>query len=185
MELRFKRIEKTLSEVATALQADGVASMMSSEDFATLLESVLPEISRSTNEDRRERYRDLLIKSARLEPGSDLRQDASLYAGLLREIDPPGLTVLGALTKSPSERNSIFSKPSSRLYIGLVDFSAPEGDFILLPYAWILIEEWVWGLKEKRLPGFDSVDARGGFGSVYLTALGKFFIEWVTRSPAT
>jgi hypothetical protein len=182
-ELRFKRIEQTLSEVAAELDVRGAFSSVANEDFATLLESVLPDLGRSTNEERRQRYRDLLIKSAQLQPGSVLWQDATLCAGLLRDIEPPGLAVLGALAKSPNPQNTIFSKPSPRLYTSEVDFAEPKGDFILLPYQWILIDEWVVRLREKRLVGLSSRDARGGFGGVYLTDLGRFFIEWVMEKP--
>ena len=79
-ELRFKRIEQTLTEVAEALEIKGVVSSVANEDFAALLESVLPDLGRSTNEERRQRYRDLLIKSAQLQHGSVLWQDATLGA---------------------------------------------------------------------------------------------------------
>ena len=41
-----------------------------------------------------------------------------------------------------------------------------------------MIEEWARRLREKRLIDFISVDARGGFGGVRLTALGQFFVKW-------
>jgi hypothetical protein len=178
-ELRFKRIEKTLAEVAEAIQHEGAASPFPNEEFVALLEAVMPELARATDEHLRTRYRDLLLKASHLEPGSPLWQDATLCAELLRTIEPPGITVLGALARSPTERNTLFSKPTSRLFGGEVDLGTPPEQHTPLPYDWLVVEEWVYRLKEKRLIGLSSGDARGGFGGVYLTDLGRFFIEWV------
>jgi hypothetical protein len=58
-ELRWKRVEATLREVAEMLGSKNANSMVN-EEFANLLENVLPDLSRATDEEKRERFRDLL-----------------------------------------------------------------------------------------------------------------------------
>jgi hypothetical protein len=183
-EMRFKRIEKTLSEVALALEENGKdsASAMSGEEFVTLLESALPELGRSTNEHQRKRYRDLLLKASQIEPNSELWQDANLCATLLSEIHPPGLVILGALARSAVSQNTLVSRPEVRLYEGQVDPAQLNGKFVQIPYEWTVIQEWMYRLKEKRLLGIGSADARGGFGGVTLSELGRFFVNWVDHT---
>ena len=42
----------------------------------------------------------------------------------------------------------------------------------------LLLEEWCWRMRDMRLITFSSGDARGGFGGVGLTPLGRLLIRW-------
>jgi hypothetical protein len=58
-------VEESLKEVAEAL-GDVKAKFMVNEEFVNLLENVLPDLSRATDEERRQRFRDLLTNAAEL-----------------------------------------------------------------------------------------------------------------------
>jgi hypothetical protein len=49
---------------------------------------------------------------------------------------------------------------------------------------WPVVEEWTHRLREKRLIGFSSTDARGGIGGVFMTELGKMLVEWTIGERA-
>ena len=93
-EMRFQRIEKTLSEVASRLGAEKAGAAVN-EHFSTLLESVLPELSRAVDDDKRQRFRDLLTNAGQLPEDSGAWEEAALSARLLNEIETPGLAIDG------------------------------------------------------------------------------------------
>ena len=69
-ELRLRRLDRTLKEVAEELRARGASPRVDTEEFARLLEGVLPRLSRATNEDVRMRLRDLLLNATALPAAS-------------------------------------------------------------------------------------------------------------------
>ncbi len=189
VELRFRRIEQTLTEVAEALEAGKQTPNVSSEEYASLLESVLPRVGRATNEDVRLRFRDLLLNTAPLGTGSSEWEDASLARTLLEEIDAPGLAVMAALGRCPEANRpetsdhpwpnvSLVSRPFPQLVVGEFDYNHPHEAGTRIAYDWATVEEWVHRLREKRLLGYSSSDARGGFGGMYLNRLGLLLIRW-------
>lgn len=181
VELRWKRVERTLAELAEALHKTHIVGL-TTEEFVNLLESVMPKIGRAVNEERRLRFRDLLINAAKLEPGSSAWEEANLTAELIDTIEGPGLAIIAALGKCKSERNTITSRPTSAVYDGEAEIVNPKGPCFRIAYEWPIVEEWARRIQEKRIIGFMSVDARGGFGGVYLTELGKFFVRWAIKN---
>lgn len=181
-ELRARRIETTLSEVAKALQDRGKHSV-ASEQFVTLLESVSPALSRSTNEDKRQRFRDLLTNAASLPPESPKWEETALASELLKEIESPGLAILAAIAsiKNPENQLTLTSRPVSQLCEGEFDHDSPGDPQRPLLYDWVVVEFWARKLKEKRLILYKSHDARGSFGGLSLGSLGEFLIRWTLR----
>ncbi len=185
-ELRMRRIEATLHEIAVILHQKKIPpSAVETEEFANLLESVAPALSRSTNEDRRQRFRDLLLNAAQTPSGDPIWEEARFASKLLDPIDPPGLAVLAALRETDlGNRFDVVSVPTPQVFKGHFNFDNPPGTHHVLPYEWPLIDEWVSRLREMRL-----IDTRGGFGrgghrQVCLTDVGKMLIRWTLREDS-
>jgi hypothetical protein len=116
-ELRLKRVEKTLKEVAQKL-GNKKAKNIVNEEFVILLESVSPDLSRATDEEKRQRFRDLLTNAAELAPSKGW-EEARLAAELLKKIDTPGLVVLSELAKlDKGETATLASRPVPQLARG-------------------------------------------------------------------
>jgi hypothetical protein len=99
-ELRMKRVEHTLNEVADMLRERNIdPTVENNEEFANFLETALPPLSRATNEDRRQRLRDLIFNVIQLEQ-CDVRWSEAHYAlRMLEKIDEVGLVILAAGAK--------------------------------------------------------------------------------------
>ncbi len=180
-EIRMKRIEETLSEIAESL-GDSGAESVTNERFVTLLESVAPDLSRSIDEEKRQRFRDLLTNAATLPSETKEWEEAALASTLLREIEAPGLAILAALAQCKKSADiTLTSRPVSQVVEGPFDYEEPGEPQHALPYEWVLVEYWARELREKGLIGFGTRDARGGFGRVALTPLGEFLIRWSVR----
>jgi len=184
-ELRMRRIESTLQEIAETLQQRGLTPYVDNEYFVNLLEVVVPSLSRSINEDRRHRLRDLLLNAAHTPPNDSNWEEANLAFKLLESIDGPGLAILAGISKSSSDSVSLVSKPTCQVFDGDFDFKNPQGPHHILPYEWPVIEEWARRLNEMRLIGYGSHDARGGFGHVYIRELGKMLVKWTVSEYKT
>jgi len=186
-ELRRKRLETTLNEVADRVRALHGLGIKFSEAFANLVESSALALSRAVREEKRARFRDLLINAAPLPPGDAAWEETMMVSRLLGQIDAPGLAVLAAISKSPTNRSTVTAQPSVRVYDA--DTSVPEilerpeemGVYHEIPFAWPVVEEWMHRLGGMRLLGYQSSDARGGFGSVYLRDLGLMLVRWAQQ----
>ena len=179
-ERRMRRIEVTLSEVASALGPQG-SMLLVQEQFVNLLEAVAPSLSRTTDEAKRERFRDLLKNAGQLTPNDPKWDEASLAAELLEELDGPALAILAAITRCNDPHGgklTIASRPVAQVFEGDFNYDAPGSPQQLLPYEWIVVEFWARELKSKQLIWYSSMDARGGFGGLRLAPLGDFLIRW-------
>jgi len=194
-ERRMRRVERTLAEIGQRLEALGATSAVDSEEFVGLLEISVPKIARAVSEDTRERFRDLLLNAATLPPGSPEWRSAELAEELLSEIDAPGLAILAVLgrcpeavqpSEGPVPNTSLVSRPVPQLVVGEFDYANPGEVQRPIGYDWPVVEEWTQRLREKRLLHFHASDARGGFVSIYLTALGQLLVRWALAdaSPA-
>jgi hypothetical protein len=181
-ELRMKRIERTLTELGEAIRSEGSRARIDTEEFVNLFEKVLPQINRSVNEKRRVLLRNLLINASFSEPGSPEWDEANLAAELVAEIDTPGLEVIAALSKCREQNNFMSSQPSPRIYDGGTEFGKPTDTYYLVNYDWPIVEEWILRLREKRLLWSQTHDARGGFGGLQLTDLGRCLVKWAMSS---
>jgi len=178
-ELRLQRIEKTLREIGEALGDS--KNFVDSEEYANLLEVVLPKLARATGEAKRERFRSLLLNAAAQDPAGQEWAATSLAADLVAELDDPALFVLARLFVFDNSKDVDFvSLPSPQLvYSESFDWQSPDQLTPAIPYAWPVLEEWMWRLKERRILTFKSHDARGGFGGIEFTALGQTVIAWI------
>lgn len=98
-ELRLKRVEKTLKEMGEKIEALGSQHLIDdNEDFAKLLEDVIPKIGRSTRENKRVAFRNLLVNAARVSPEHNDWDRIAIVSQLLDQIDYPGMEILSSLT---------------------------------------------------------------------------------------
>ena len=173
-DLQLKRIEKTLAEVAAQV-GEEKSKAAANENFANLLETVLPDLSRAVEDEKRQRFRDLLSNAAELPEGSTEWEEAALAAALLRDIDTPGLAILAAVANlDEGETATLTSKPVSQLARGDFDYDNPGDPQQAIPYQWTVVEYWARWLQEKRLLRWQTHDARGGFGGVGMADLGAY-----------
>jgi len=178
-DIRWHRLEQTLRELGEALKGP---AHVDTEEFVSLLEKVGPRVARETSEQRRRFFRDLLVNAANVEPGSPAWADANLAADMITEIEPPGLAIIAALNRCSAQQNYLSSQPSPRIFDGGQEFTKPTETFYVIDYRGPVVEEWVYRIKEQRLIGLNSSDARGGFGGITLTPLGRFLVEWGMRT---
>jgi hypothetical protein len=186
-ELRFKRFESTLTEIAAMLKESKRDPRVDSEQFVELLEAITPSLVRATRNEKRERFRDLLLNAATLPPDSAEWEKAKLAGQLLAELEAPALAVLASVAHYiGAQPASIVSLPRPQV-VNQESFSwdSPSPGLLVIDFDWSVVEEWMRRLREKRLIGFQSHDARGGFGGVYLTELGKMLVEWTVGERST
>jgi hypothetical protein len=180
-ELTWKRVEATLREVAEMLGSKNANSMVN-EEFANLLENVLPDLSRATDEEKRERFRDLLTNAAELPANANSWEEARLAGELLKHVGTPGLVILSQLAKlGRGEQATLASRPVPQLARANFDYENPSAPQRRIPFDWLVVEYWTQDLRQKGLLHFHSVDARGGFGQIYLTERGWFLVKWTLR----
>ena len=186
-EVRFRRVEATLREVAEGVHAIRTESeSLSNEDFVQLLESVLPSVAKATRESRRARFRDLLIQAGTLCPGAAEWASANFAARLLEELPDSALEIIAIIaraTRMAEQRDWMLVRSPSTQFVPANTFSWDSpvlGDFPL-GFDWIVVEEAARLLRERRIIRYASHDARGGFGSVSIAELGKFLVYWTVR----
>jgi hypothetical protein len=181
-ELRLKRVEESLKEVVETL-GDVKAKSIVNEEFVNLLENVLPDLSRATDEEKRRRFRDLLTNAAELAPSPEGWEEARLAAELLKKVDTPGLVILSELAKlDRGETATLAFRPVPQLARGSsFDWVNPPAPQRRIPFDWQVVDYWTQQLREQGLLLFHSVDARGGFGNIYLTERGWFLVKWMVR----
>lgn len=182
-EDRFDRIERTLAEVGKRLEELDVPQVSPAEEFGNLLEEIAPALTRAINEDKRARFRDLLVNAATVSGGSTIWAEANLASRLIVELDPAALAVLAAIERFGGvEPANIVSRPEPQIVPQEDwDWDSPTAGDCVIGYSWPVVEEWCRRLKERRLMQYQSVDARGGFGRVALADLGKVLIRWATQ----
>ena len=177
-------MEESLKEVVETL-GDVKAKSIVDEEFVNLLENVLPDLSRATDEEKRRRFRDLLTNAAELAPSPEGWEEARLAAELLKKVDTPGLVILGELASSLAsfdETATLASRPVPQLARGSsFDYDNPPAPQRRIPFDWQVVDYWTHQLRELGLVHFHTVDARGGFGKIYLTERGWFLVKWMLR----
>jgi hypothetical protein len=148
-ELRQKRVEATLKEVAERLGKKKAKSMVN-EEFVNLLENVAPDLSRATDEEKRQRFRDLLTNAAELPPRSDEWEEARLAGELLKQIGTPGLVILSELAKlDKGERATLASRPVPQLARGSsFDYEKPSAPQRRIPFDWQVVDYWTQQLRQ-------------------------------------
>jgi len=186
-EWRFNRIEKTLAEVMEKVGED-VAKAAVNENFVNLIETISPELSRAVDEEKRQRFRDLLINAAKLPENSSEWGTAALAAELLKEIDTPGLVILAAMAQLEEGETAILTAfPVPQLLRGVkgrdFDPDNPGKPQHAFPYEWNVIEYWYRRLADLRLVIRGS-HGRDTYNDTCLNTLGKFLMKWVLREES-
>ncbi len=178
-ELRLRRIELTLQEIANKIQDS--KNYVDTEEFANLLENVTPALVRATGDKKRERLRDLLLNAATHDPQHSEWAASKLAAELIEDLDEPALLAISRLATFDFKNKVDFvSLPSPQfVYAEIFDWDKPEQITSAIQYEWPILEEWMRRLREKRIVTFGSHDARGGFGNIQFTALGNTLIKWI------
>ena len=192
-ERRWRRLESTLTEVLEAVNAPGSRGRVDTEEFVKMLEDVAKPIARATNEDVRQRLRDLLINSSSIPAGDPGWEEAELARELIENIAAPGLALIAALARFPESdpwRTGgnqdlscwLVAPPSPQVVLGPFDFQAPTLRGVALNYDWEVLSEWVWRLKERRI--LSSLQGAGdnGFQGVRFAKLGLLIVRWATRN---
>ncbi len=183
-ELRINRIESTLAEVMETVGEESAKNAVN-ENFVNLLEKVSPELSRAADEEKRQRFRDLLINAAELPEGSSEWGDAALAAELLREIDSPGLVILAAFAQLDEGETALLTAyPVPQLLRGVeprdFDPDNPGEPQHVIPYDWNVVDYWYRRLADLRLV-IRGAHGRDTHERVCLFDLGKFLVKWVLR----
>jgi hypothetical protein len=185
--LRQVRLEQTLTEVADRVREVHGLGIKFSEELGNLVEASAPSLGRAVREEKRASFRDLLVNAAPLPPGAAAWEETMLVSRLLSQIDAPGLAVVAAISRNPANRSTVTALPSVRVYdvdksVGEIREQPEEfGSYHEIPFAWPVVQEWVHRLREMRLLGYGSSDAKGGFGTVYLQDLGLMLVRWTLR----
>lgn len=191
-ELRMKRVEKTLREIGETLKRmEATPTIEDNEDFANLLETVLPPLSRATTEGRRERFRDLLVNAAQCPPGDPRWADAKLAAEDLEKIDDPGLAIIAGLQRLNPRGNRpcsiiVKSTPPTIVHEGNLqkvqnfirenEEIDPRCPHIELGYSPTVTRLWIKKLDEMELTAFSTSKHDEPTGG--LTDRGLILVEW-------
>jgi hypothetical protein len=183
-DMRMRRFEETLKEIGERIEELGLDHHVDdNEDFGNLLQDIAPPLSRSSNEDRRRRFRDLILNAAQLQPGDNRWEEVYFASNLLNSIGAPGLAIMAILSRCKNERVQVFSRPCPYVHDAEDDLINHDWTKIAEPhfaihYDWTVVEEWVRRLTEMRLIWLKGSDARGGFSNVQLTELGQLLVRW-------
>lgn len=179
-EIRWKRIEKTLNEVAEILNSRGNIPEIN-ERFANLLEEILPTIAKETIEEKRQAYVTLLVNSATV-VSDEKEEEAKLIAEILNELPSVALSILAGANKA-NGTFSIVSHPAPQVFAGTYDEKNYEqqGVFHKINFQWPIVEEWTRRLREKRCITYGSHGKFGYHGGVIMP-LGKLINDWCIAS---
>jgi hypothetical protein len=196
VDRKFDRVVAALDQLrydfdeAKAGLTEVQRTYLRSDQFAELLEVTLRHVSTEPSQEKREIYGAFLRALVR-NPGQ--WDEARLTSDLIAEIDMPGLvlvTAMAALAGKPMKVVTLSSRPSSRVYEGdlsignIIERPEEIATYRDVPFSWPVLEEWTHRLREMRVLGYQSSDARGGFGGVHLTELGFMVARWITAVPA-
>lgn len=184
-ETRQKRFEEDVREVLRQLkERAGLDEPRDRDNFVNLAEDIGPALARSTESNRREYFRRLLLNAGQLPPGDSNWHEASLAGKLLGDIEPPGLAILAGLARSTMIESVLTLAARCSIQPGDVGPNRPLGEAIVLPYSAPVIEEWARRLRDMRLLDWGSSmtsqvpDGVNGHAGVRLTALGQLLVRW-------
>lgn len=182
-EIRSKRILDLLEEIGEKLKEK---KSIEKEEWFALLEDAMPQIARSTSEERLRAFKNILINASRLNSGDSEWDNSRLACDLISEIDAPGLAILAGLAKCRKSQTLLVFQPNPRIVDGGVDEKGIELNDSVLPFYEVnfdpvVVEEWARRLQSKRLISTRSHIGDRGWGGVALTQLGKFLVHWAEK----
>lgn len=107
-EARQRRLHATIEEIAAKLAENGLKSEINdNEDFGNFFSQAAGPIASATNEDKRQRFRDLLYNSMLLPPGEAGWEDSMHCLEILKQIDPVGLYCLARIARAEQNGEAI------------------------------------------------------------------------------
>lgn len=188
-ELRWKRLEQTLTEVAEALKERDATNGVEKEEFIEFIEKVGPSISRETAEEKRKWFRDLLRNVAMTPAGDPKMEEARIAAELIKQVNAPGLEILAKLNSPVYQHKSVIVSLDRRAAIAILQGeSNVMADITPLSYDLGVVEIAIRQLKSHELiTGSSPIVLRKagyttghmtGYGEVQLTNLGRMFVRW-------
>ena len=184
-ERRWLRLEKTLQEIEEGMKARKIpAKEILKEEFDHLLRLTAGKLGDATNEDKRERFRDLLLNSVSLPEGDREWESARLAGELLNQLEGPALHILSGLVAEGAlekELRTVLRLPQPQITNYHVrsqeQFDATEVNRPL-DYEWAVVDAWMSRLVELKLISGQSCAAKA-WTNVALTALGVFLTKWI------
>ena len=193
-ERRANRIIATLKEVEERLRRVEGMTYVDTEEYQSLLESVIPQLARATHEDKRQRLRDLIFNTALLPPAHQDWGEAELAARVVSEIDGPGLAIVAAMGLLPGPYVTMWALPSPAMFSGLQKTTAAQGPGglprVALNFSFPALIEWVYRLQDLRICHGNRIDESGianGAGAIVgwageVAPLGRLLIRWTLAS---
>jgi hypothetical protein len=186
-ERRFRRVERTLSELGEQMEQRGIPKdAVQSDGFAEMLDTVVPPLSASASEEKRQRFRDLLLNAVQIPEGDRDWESAKLAADYLSKVDAPGLAILAAVARGSAfeqtgRQATIMPTPEPQVYTkpieSTLDYVNAELD-CALRYEWGVIDEWVQRLVDFGLLKAVYDENARVWIRVRLTARGELLVQW-------
>ena len=197
-ERRWQRMERTLSELGKQMEKNNIPpESILKEEFEQLLRTIAPDLSESINEEKRQRFRDLLINAVAIPEGDSNWESARLAAEYINKLEGPGFEILAGLAKEdayPGKSCTIKLDPKPRILsklnktkldqmlqqVGNTGNINDDKFHYFLKYESVVIEEWL-----NRLAGLGLIDGRISqrrWIDVMLTNKGSFLIHWAIAS---
>ena len=199
-ERRWQRIERTLVELDEQMKKNNIPpESIQKEEFGQLLRMIAPNLSESVNEEKRQRFRDLLINAVTIPEGDSDWESARLAAEYINKLEGPGFEILAMLAKgdayedrfctvdrdpkprilSSSNRNELNNMLQQVGHVGNIN---NDKFYYPLKYEWAVVEEWLSRLVELQLIEGRMHHQKHRWVNVLLTAKGSFLVHWVIAS---
>lgn len=175
-ELRWKRIEKTLNEVAEKIKKIDDNPKIN-ERFINILEQNLLTIAKETVESKRLAYVSFLTNSINVNT-DEKEEEAKFLSEVLNELPSVALSILAGANKANGPF-SIVSYPKPQIFAGKFDEQDKEnqGIFYEINCQWPIVEEWARRLREKRCVTYKS-HGKYGYHGGSLMPLGILINDW-------
>ena len=181
-ELRWKRIERTLNEVAEKVKQLGYEPKVN-ERFVRILEGTIPTVAKETLEEKRTAYVSFLANSINVD-SDEKEEEARLVSETLEELSAVALAILAGANKA-NGTFSVVSHPTPQVFAGKFDENKPEDQDIFhqLNYQWPVVEVWTRRLKDQRIITYGS-HGKYGFHGGGVMLLGKLVNDWCITQGA-
>lgn len=178
-EIRWKRVERTLVEVAENVKKLQKPTDIN-ERFARILEDAIPSVAKETIEQKRLAYVSLLTNSLSIDT-DEKEEEARLALETLQQLSAVAVDILAGAIKAKGIF-SVASHPAPQVYAGKFDEKEPENQVIFhqLNYQWPVVEVWARRMKDKRIITYGS-HGKYGFHGGGVMLLGQLVNDWCIK----
>lgn len=194
-EAESRRLRDSVQEIADMVREQGrQGEVKDTEEWANLFTEAGPSVGKATNEDKRQRFRDLLFNSLFIPPGDPMWEESMYCLDQLKEIDPVGLYILAAVALARRDEVEIglskFSRPARWLRVpktmsGNIPNIASHPEMLQpLAYNEVLVENAIDVLlvKKQLISTRDAMVTSGhsstGISFYNLTPAGELLEKW-------